>query len=103
MFAVVEIGKTQVKVAEGDTIDAQRVKGEAGETLTLDKVLMFAKGSDIRVGQPYLEDVKITAKIVNHYSASKVIAYKYRRRKDSATKRGHRQKCTALSITKISA
>ena len=63
---------------------------------------MFAKGSDIRIGQPYLKDVKVTAKVVQHHSDDKVVAYKYRKRKNSASKVGHRQKLTALNITKIS-
>ena len=103
MYAIIQIGSSQMKVSEGDVIEAHRMKEEAGKTLTLDKVLLFAKGSDIRIGQPYLKDVKVTAKIVQHDLDDKVVAYKYRRRKNSATKIGHRQKHTALNITKISA
>ncbi len=103
MYAIVEIGSSQIKVSEGDVIDAHRLTEEAGKNVTLDKVLLFAKGSDIRVGQPYLKDVKVTAKVVEHHSADKVVAYKYRKRKNSAKKIGYRQKLTALNITKISA
>ena len=103
MYAIIQVGSSQMKVSEGDTIDAHRIKEEAGKSITLDKVLLFAKGSDIRIGQPYLKDVKVTAKVVGHHSDDKVVAYKYRRRKNSASKIGHRQKLTALNITKISA
>ena len=103
MYAIIQVGSSQMKVSEGDVIDAHRIKEEAGKSITLDKVLMFAKGSDIRVGQPYLKDVKVTAKVVEHHLDDKVVAYKYRRRKNSASKVGHRQKLTALNITKISA
>ena len=103
MYAIIQIGSSQMKVSEGDVIDAHRIKEEAGKSITLDKVLLFAKGSDIRIGQPYLKDVKVTAKVIQHHLDDKIIAYKYRRRKNSASKVGHRQKLTALNITKISA
>lgn len=101
MYAVVQVGSAQFKVAEGDTIDATQVAGQEGKSVTLDKVLLFAKGSDVRVGQPFLKDVKVTAKVVKHFSGDKRIAFKYRRRKASASKHGQRPKLTALNITKI--
>ena len=103
MYAIIQVGSSQIKVSEGDVIDAHRIKEEAGKDVTLDKVLLFAKGSDIRIGQPYLKDVQVTAKVVAHYADDKVVAFKYRKRKNSAQKIGHRQKLTALNITKISA
>lgn len=103
MFAVVQIGSDQYKVSEGDVIAADRFQDDAGKSVTLDKVLVFSKGSDVRIGQPYLKEVKVQAKVVRHLLDDKVVAFKYRRRKDSASKIGHRQKLTALSIEKISA
>ncbi len=103
MYAIVQVGSSQVKVSEGDVIDAHRIKEEVGKSVALDKVLLFAKGSDIRIGQPYLKDVKVTAKVVRHDLDEKIVAYKYRKRKNSASKIGHRQKLTVLNITKISA
>ena len=103
MYAVLEIGSSQFKVAEGDTILADGFNEQEGKSVTLDKVLLFAKGSDIRIGQPYLKDVKVKAKVIKHRLDAKVIAFKYRRRKASATKKGHRQKRAVLNITQISA
>ncbi len=103
MYAVVQVGKDQFKVAEGDIINVDLLKEDSGKKLTLDKVLIFAKGSDIRIGQPTLTDVKVEAEVDKQVLGEKVIALKYRRRKDSATKTGHRKKFTALKITKISA
>ena len=103
MYAIIQVGSSQMKVSEGDVIDAHRIKEEAGKSITLDKVLLFAKGSDVRIGQPYLTDVKVTAKVVEHHLDDKVVAYKYRKRKNSSSKVGHRQKLTMLNITKIDA
>lgn len=101
MYAIIQVGSSQIKVSEGDVIDADRFKEEEGKIVTLDKVLLFAKGSDIRIGQPYLKDVKVTAKVIKHGLGDKVVAYHYRKRKNSAKKTGHRQRLTSLNITKI--
>ena len=102
MYAVVKVGSTQYKVSEGDTIAANHLDKKAGSKLDLD-VLLYAKGNEVRVGQPLLTDVKVSAKVVKDFRGDKVIAFKYRRRKDSSTKKGHRQDLTALQIEKIAA
>ena|SRR3989338_7384868 len=101
MYAVVQIGSKQYKVTQGDSITADRLSDEVNKTVTLDHVLLYVDGPDVRVGQPYLKDVKVSAKVLDHSLGNKVIALKFRRRKDSTTKRAHRQKLTALNITKI--
>ena len=103
MYAIVQLGTNQYKVKEGDTIDANRLNEKEGKDLTFDKILLYVNGNDIRVGQPYLKDVSVTAKVVEHTKDKKVIAFKFRRRKESSTIRGHRQRLTALNITKINA
>ena len=103
MYAIIEIGAKQFKVSEGDMIQAHSLKEEEGKSISIDKVLLFAKGADIRIGQPFLKDVKVTAKVLKHELDDKIISFKYRLRKNSARKTGHRQKLTALNITKISA
>ena len=101
MYAVVQIGGSQYKISEGDVIRTTRLKDDEGSQITLEQVLLFANDSEVRVGQPFLQGVKVTAKVQSHVSGSKVLAFKFRRRKDSATLRGHRQKLTVLNITQI--
>ena len=103
MYAVVQIGSSQIKVSEGDTIEANRLDQEAGKSITLDKVLMYANGSDIRVGQPFLKDVKVTAKVIQNFRGDKLIAFKFQKRKGYKRKVGHRQELSALNIVKIAA
>ncbi len=103
MYAIIQVGSSQFKVSEGDVIDAHRLNEKEGKNITVDKVLLFAKGTDVRIGQPYLKDVKVTAKVIKHDLGDKIVVYTYRKRKNSAKKIGHRQKLTALSITKITA
>ena len=101
MYAIIKVGSSQYKVSEGDTIATNRILEESGKTYSIDEVLLYADGKDIRVGQPHLKDVKVTAQVLDHHRGKKTIAFKYRRRKASATIRGHRQQLTTLNITKI--
>lgn len=103
MYAIVQLGSSQFKVSEGDIINADKIESEIGKNIELDKVLMFANGDDVRIGKPYLKDVKVSAKVEKHLSGPKVIAFKFQKRKSEKTTIGHRHKFTALNITKISA
>jgi len=103
MFAVVQVGNSQFKVSEGDLIKANRLDFDKGQSIILDKVLLYADGKTVKLGQPYLKDVEVKAEVVNQMRAPKVIAFKYRKRKDSARTHGHRQDLTTVKIAKISA
>ncbi len=103
MYAIVQIGSLQYKVTQGDTIDAQLMDEKEGASVTLENVLLFSDGKEVRVGRPYLTDVKVVASVVEHHKDDKVISFKFRRRKNSLWKKGHRQKLTSLNITKITA
>ena len=103
MYAIVQVGSLQYKVSQGDIIEVQRLNDEEGKSITLDKVLLCADGQTVKIGQPYLKDTKIAAKITRHHLDDKVVAFKYKRRKNFAWKKGHRQRLTALEITKITA
>ena len=101
MFAVIEIAGFQFKVSEGETIAANRLDFEPGQTITIDKVLLFSDGAETKIGQPYLKDVQVKASVVAHTRGNKVVAFKYRKRKDSAKTIGHRQDLTTVKIEKI--
>ena len=103
MYAVIQLGSSQYKVAEGDTIESDRLAGKAGETITLDNIILVANGADVKIGQPFVKNAKVTAEVVKHHRGEKLIAFKFRRRKDSMSKVGHRKKHTVLNIKKISA
>lgn len=101
MYAIVELGSAQYKVSEGDTINTNRLDRESGKSFKIEKVLLFADGNKIEVGQPYLKDVKVTATVVKELRGPKTAAVKFRRRKGSRQKIGHRQDLSAVNITKI--
>lgn len=103
MYTIVQVGSSQYKISEGDTIHVKRLEAEEGKTITLDQVLLFDNDTDVRVGQPYLKNVKVTAKVIKHSLGEKTIAFKFRRRKGYAKTRGFRAQLTELNISKINA
>lgn len=103
MYAVIEAGGHQYRVKQGDTVTIDRVAGNEGDTLALDKVLMVGAGSDVKCGSPYLSGAKVEAAIKRQYKDDKVLVFKYKRRKNYKRLRGHRQAMTDIEIKKIKA
>ncbi|MDA8164520.1 MAG: 50S ribosomal protein L21 [Desulfobacteraceae bacterium] len=103
MYAVISTGGKQYQVAQGERIRVEKLAGEVGDTVEIDQVLLVADGEEIKVGQPLVEGVKVTAKIVEQGKAKKVVVFKKKRRQGYRRKQGHRQLFTALEIQRISA
>lgn len=103
MYAVVQTGGKQYRVAEGDTIKVEKLAADEGATVELDKVLMVANGDDIKVGAPYVDGGKVTATVKSQGRAKKVKIVKFRRRKHYLKRQGHRQYYTELLVTGINA
>ena len=103
MYAVIVSGGKQYKVAEGESVQVEKIDAEEGSSIDIDKVLMVADGDNVKIGAPYVEGGKVTAKVKAHGKGKKVTIIKFRRRKHSRKKQGHRQLFTELEITGISA
>lgn len=103
MYAVIQTGGKQYRVAQGDTLRVEKLAADEGATVELDKVLMVANGEDIKVGAPYVAGGKVTAKVKAHGRGDKVTIIKFRRRKHYMKRQGHRQWFTELEITGINA
>lgn len=103
MYAVVETGGKQYKVKSGDTVRVEKLDGDIGSEITLDKVLLAGEGDSVKAGAPYLDGATVSAKIVEQHRTRKVVVFKYKRRKGYRVKRGHRQHYTALRIGDIKA
>ncbi|MBF0256418.1 MAG: 50S ribosomal protein L21 [Gammaproteobacteria bacterium] len=101
MYAVIQTGGKQYRVAPGATVRVEKLAAETGSSIELDKVLMIANGDDIKVGAPYVEGGKVTATIKTHGRGKKVKIVKFRRRKHYMKRQGHRQWFTELEINEI--
>lgn len=99
MFAVVRTGGKQYRVAAGDKIVVEKLAGEAGDTITLDDVLLAGEGSEIKDSA----GLTVAAEIVAQAKGEKVIVFKKRRRHNYRRRNGHRQRHTILRIVSIGA
>ena len=101
MYAVIDLAGKQFTVKPEDEIKVPLLDVEVGSTIQCDNVLLYSDGSDIRVGKPNLSDIKITAEVIRHARAKKIIVFKMKRRKNYRRKNGHRQHFTQLKIKDI--
>ncbi|RCL01203.1 MAG: large subunit ribosomal protein L21 [Candidatus Tokpelaia sp. JSC085] len=101
MFAVIKTGGKQYNVVSNDLIRVEKLPGKVGDTIELKEVLLVGEDTNIAIGMPIVEGAFIIAKIVEQERASKVIAFKKRRRKNSKRIHGHRQNLTVLQISDI--
>lgn len=100
MYAVVETGGKQYRVAPGDKLRVEKLPAEPGASVNLDRVLMISDDKGMRVGSPTLGET-VTAKVVAHGRGEKIRIFKMRRRKHYRRQAGHRQHYTELEITGI--
>ncbi|WP_299175942.1 50S ribosomal protein L21 [uncultured Chryseobacterium sp.] len=100
MFAIVEIAGLQYKVEQDQKLFVNRLKGEKGDSVSFDKVLLTVNGA-ITVGAPAVNGITVNAEILDHVKADKVIVFKKKRRKGYKVKNGHRQSLTQIQITGI--
>lgn len=104
MFAIVETGGKQYNVAPNQKIIVEKIEGEAGQKITLNKVLLVKpENGEISFGAPLVENAKVEAEIVKTFKDTKIIIFKKRRRQNSRRKNGHRQQQTLLKILSITA
>ena len=101
MYAVFSTGGKQYRAHTGDIIKVEKLEAEKGSTVELDSVLMIGEGEDIKVGTPFLDGGKVTARVVEHGRGDKIKVVKFKRRKNYMKTMGHRQYFTALEITGI--
>lgn len=101
-YAIIATGGKQFRVAEGDVVQVPSLNAEPGQTVHLD-VLALHDGTELKVGTPRLTDARVTASVIGHGRARKIIVFKFKRRKQYRRKRGHRQNFTALLVQKIEA
>jgi large subunit ribosomal protein L21 len=102
MYAIIETGGKQYRVQPGDTIEVERLDGEPGSTLELDRVLMVGgDGSAPQVGSPTLPGASVKAEVVDQKRGEKIIVFRFKSKVRYRRKTGHRQELTRLRITDI--
>ena len=101
-YAIVETGSKQYRVEPKDVIEIEKVElPEKQKQVSLDKVLFLHDGEKIQVGAPFIPGAKVICDHLGNFRARKVISLKYRRRKASRRKHGHRQDLSRLLVQEI--
>lgn len=101
MYAVVETGGKQYKVAVGETLDVDLLPAAKGEIVTFDRVLLVADGDQVTVGQPTVPGAQVHAKVLGEVKGPKLIVFKYKPKERERRKTGHRQRYTRVQVSQI--
>lgn len=100
-FAVVETGNRQFLVKQNDVILVEKPEGAKDGQVSLERVLMIKSNDTANFGTPYINGAKVLCQVLAEERQPKVISFKYRRRKNSRRKKGHRQTLTRLQVKEI--
>ncbi len=104
MFAIISDGGQQLRVEEGQELDLDfRESAGKGDEIVFDRVLALSDGEQFRVGKPTVEGSTVRAEVLGVSKGEKIVVQKFRRRKNSRRKQGHRQYYTRIRIAKIEA
>lgn len=101
MYAVVETGGKQHRVREGDLLKVEKIEGDVGAEVRLDRVLLIAGDGEVRVGRPILEGARVQTEIVRQGRDRKVLVFKKKPNKQYRRMYGHRQPFTHLRVLRI--
>lgn len=101
MYAVLETGSKQYRVAAGDTLEVERLAVDAGKPVTFDRVLLVSNDGKVSVGSPTVANATVAADVVEHIRGVKTTAFKMKRRKGYHKTIGHRQELTVVKIKEI--
>lgn len=102
MYAIIQDGGRQYRVEEGQELEVDFRDVKRGDDLTFDRVLAVSGDEGLQTGQPTLEGISVSAKVVGAAMGDKLHIQKLRRRKNSRRRTGHRQIFTRVRIEKIS-
>jgi large subunit ribosomal protein L21 len=102
-YAIVETGGKQYRVKVGDVLSVEKLDGDAGAEVKLDRVLLIGGDGDVTVGTPVIEGASVAATIADQYRGEKIVVFKYKPKKNYRRRTGHRQSLTRLQITGINA
>lgn len=101
MYAIIETGGKQYKVQNGDKVFIEKLTAQPDEMVTFDKVLAVGGEDGLKVGAPYLSDMKVEAKVLKNGKGKKLTVFTYKPKKNEKRKLGHRQPYTKVQIAAI--
>ena len=103
MWAIIETGGKQYKVAPGQKLKVEKLEVKEGDAVVFDRVLLIADGEEVKIGTPLLKGAKIEAKVLRQARDKKKIVFKFHSKTRYKKKKGHRQHFTEVEVTQVSA
>ena len=100
-YAIIETGGKQYRVEPGTSISVEKIEGDEGSTVELDRVLLVSEDDKVSIGKPTVEGAKVVAEVAQQGRAKKIIVLKYKSKTRYRVKTGHRQSLTKLAIKEI--
>ena len=101
MYAIIETGGKQYRVDLGTELEVERLAGEPGREVVLDRVLLVADGESAVIGRPLVAGAEVRTSVVRQDRGEKIVVFKYKAKTRHRTKRGHRQELTVLRVADI--
>ena len=101
MYAVIQTGGKQYRVSEGDVITVDRLKGNPGDAVEFNHIVMLENNGQLRFKKNEIQGIKVKGKILSKTQGKKIRVFRYRRRKNTMKTKGSRPKLTKVSIEKI--
>ncbi len=101
MYAIIKTGSKQYRVKSGDFIDVELLPENDSKTVSFEEVLLIGSEGKVQVGNPIVQGAVVKGELVGQIKDEKLIIFKYRKRKHSQVKKGHRQKLSRVKITSI--
>lgn len=101
MYVIAEIAGKQFRLRENDKLFVPLMQAGIDETVTFDRVLLVSNDGDVQVGAPVVEGASVSARVLQHVKADKVLVFKKKRRKGYRVKNGHRQQYTQVQIDSV--
>lgn len=103
MYAIIETGGKQYRVAEGDVISVEKLALNEGENVEFDRVLTVVNDGEVVFGKPVIDGAKVQAKVLAQGKEKKIFVFKYKAKSNYRRRSGHRQPYTKVMIEKIEA
>ena len=101
MYAIIADGGRQYKVEEGQTLEIDFREVNIGDTVTFDRVLAISTQDSFKLGKPTVSGATVSAKVIGETKGEKIFVQKFRKRKNSKRRTGHRQKYVKVQIGSI--
>jgi len=101
MYAIIQTGGKQYKVAEGDVIRCDLLASEVGSDVTFDEVVLAGSGENVQIGTPRLDGASVTGTVLRQAKDKKILVFRYKPKKRVRKLNGHRQRFAEVKITKI--